>query len=58
MNYGLPPGPIGNPGLDAILAAVHPQDHDYLFFLHPLGGDIVLSKTYQEHLDNKARYLD
>jgi UPF0755 protein len=58
QNYGLPPGPIGNPGLDAILAAVNPAQHEYYFFLHPLGGDIVLSRTFEEHLQNKARYLD
>ena len=58
QNYGLPPGPIGNPGLNAILAALNPAQHDYLFFLHPLGGEIVLSRTFEEHLRNKARYLN
>jgi len=58
LNYGLPPGPIGNPGLAAILAAAQPASHDYLFFLHPLGAEVVLSRTYEEHLQNKARYLD
>lgn len=57
-NYGLPPGPIGNPGIDAILATLNPARHEYFFFLHPLGQPIVLSRTFQEHLDNKARYLD
>lgn len=57
-NYGLPPGPIGNPGLAAISATLHPASHDYLFFLHPLGGDVVMSRTYEEHLRNKARFLD
>ena len=58
QNYGLPPGPIGNPGLAAILAAINPARHDYLFFLHPLDGEIVLSRSFEEHLANKARYLD
>jgi UPF0755 protein len=57
-NYGLPPGPIGNPGLAAILAAIDPAEHDYYFFLHPIDGRIVLSRTFEEHLANKARYLD
>lgn len=57
-NFGLPPGPIGNPGLDAILASLQPARHDYYFFLHPLGQPIVLSRTFAEHLRNKARYLD
>lgn len=57
-NYGLPPGPIGNPGMAAIRAALAPADHPYYFFLHPEGGGIVLSRTFEEHLENKARYLD
>jgi len=58
INYGLPPGPIGNPGLAAIVATAQPASHDFLFFLHPLGEEVVLSRTYAEHLQNKARYLD
>lgn len=57
-NEGLPPGPIGNPGLPAIAAAVSPAEHDYLFFLHKPDREIVLSRTFREHLENKARYLD
>ena len=55
---GLPPGPIGNPGIDAIAATVEPADHSYFFFLHPLNGRTVLSETYQEHLRNADRYLE
>lgn len=57
-NYGLPPGPIGNPGLDAISAALHPAEHDYLFFLHKPTMETVFSRTFAEHLAAKARYLD
>lgn len=57
-NAGLPPGPIGNPGLPAIRAAVDPVEHEFLFFLHKPNREIVLSRTFREHLDNKARYLD
>lgn len=57
-NYGLPPGPIGNPGIDAIRAALHPADNPYYFFLHRPDGQIVLSRTFSEHLENKRRYLD
>ena len=57
-NLGLPPGPIGNPGLPAIRAALHPAEHSYLFFLHKPNREIVLSRTFAEHLTNKARYLD
>ncbi|MFW6387676.1 MAG: endolytic transglycosylase MltG [bacterium] len=55
---GLPPTPIGNPGRDAIEAAVSPEEHPYYFFLHPLDGRTVLSRTYEQHLENAERYLD
>lgn len=58
QNYGLPPGPIGNPGLAAILATIDPTEHDFLFFLHPLGQPGVFSRTFAEHLRNKAIFLD
>jgi UPF0755 protein len=57
-NRGLPPGPIGNPGLDAIDATVHPLEHDYYFFLHKPTLETVFSRTFREHLAAKARYLD
>lgn len=57
-NPGLPPGPIGNPGMAAIRAAVYPADNPYLYFLHKPTGETVFSRTFAEHLQNKARYLD
>lgn len=57
LNRGLPPGPICNPGLAAIKAAIFPQATDYLFFLHPLDGATVFSKTLNEHNQNKAKWL-
>jgi UPF0755 protein len=57
-NRGLPPGPISNPGLKAIRAAVYPTYTDYNYFLsRPDTGETVFSKTYQEHLANKVKYL-
>ena len=55
---GLPPGPIGNPGIEAIRAAIWPTEHDFLFFLHKPSREIVLSRTFGEHLRAKERYLD
>ncbi len=55
---GLPPGPIGNPGIEAVKAAIYPADTDYLYFLHKTDGQIVLSKTYNEHIANKKKWLD
>jgi len=54
---GLPPTPISNPGLNAIIAAVYPAQTSYYYFLSRPSGETVFSKTYQEHLRNKERYL-
>ena len=57
-NKGLPPGPICNPGLAAIKAAVYPKASPYHYFLSRFDtGETVFSKTYEEHLQNKAKYL-
>ncbi|MCK4540223.1 endolytic transglycosylase MltG [Candidatus Parcubacteria bacterium] len=58
QNLGLPPGPICNPGLNALNAAIYPVDTDYNYFLSRSdNGETVFSKSYQEHLRNKAKYL-
>ena len=58
QNFGLTPGPICNPGLNAIKAAIYPVDTGYNYFLSRSdNGETVFSKTYQEHLRNKAKYL-
>jgi len=54
---GLPPGPIANPGLEAITASLHPLDTAYLYYLHDKHGTIHYAKTYAEHLQNIQRYL-
>lgn len=57
-NAGLPPGPIDNPGLDAIRAVIWPEKSSYFYFLHASDGKAVYGKTYEEHLKNKAKYLN
>ena len=55
---GLPPGPIANPGLAALTAAIYPESTDYNYFLsRPDNGETVFSKTYDEHVQNKTKYL-
>ena len=54
---GLPPGPIGNPGIKAIEAAINPAKTDYYFFLTGNSGKTFFAKTYAEHLTNKRKYL-
>ncbi len=53
---GLPPGPICNPGLAAIEAAIYPMANDYYYFLTTPEGEVIYSLTYDEHLDNKYKY--
>ncbi len=56
---GLPPGPVSNPGLRAIRAAIYPRYTNYNFFLsRPDTGETVFSETYNEHEANKQRYLN
>lgn len=54
---GLPAGPIGNPGVAMIKAALYPQGSPYLYYLHDKNGTIHYAKTYQEHLANKKKFL-
>jgi len=54
---GLPPGPIANPGLDAIIAAINPEDTPYYFYLSDKEGMMHYARTFDGHLANKARYL-
>lgn len=55
---GLPPGPIGNPGLEAIKAAIHPAVSDYLYYLSdPKTKKIIFSETFDEHNEWRAKYL-
>jgi UPF0755 protein len=54
---GLPPSPIGNPGLNAIRAATEPASSDYLFYLSTPQGETIFSKTLDEHNQNRAKYL-
>jgi len=56
-NKGLPPGPIGNPGLDAIIAALYPKESPYFYYLHDKKGKIYFAKTFNEHVRNKKKYL-
>jgi len=56
-NKGLPPGPISNPGLSSIEAAITPSPNDYVFFLTGDDGKTYFSKTYAEHLKFKKLYI-
>ena len=53
---GLPPGPIANPGADALRAVLHPEDTDYLYFVSRNDGTHWFSTTYSEHVNAVNRY--
>lgn len=59
LHFGLPPGPVNNPGLAAVKAAIEPARHQYLYFVANGKGGHWFSSTYDEHLRNvyKARRL-
>lgn len=56
LNRGLPPGPISNPGLTSLIAAVEPADADYLYFVSRNDGSHRFSRTLREHNEAVATY--
>lgn len=56
VNYGLPPGPICNPGFSAIKAALFPENAPHLYFVADGNGGHVFSKTLEEHNEAVNRF--
>lgn len=54
---GLPPTPISNPGVAAILAAVEPAQTKYLYYLTDKEGRMHYALTFEQHVANKKKYL-
>ena len=55
-HYGLPPGPIGNPGEASLRAALHPAETSFLYFVANTQGGHFFSSTLAEHNRNVTRY--
>lgn len=54
-NKGLPPGPISNPGIESIKAAINPENHNYLYYrvdTEKNDGSHIFSETFGEHKEN------
>lgn len=58
INKGLPPTPIGNPGLATIRAAIFPQASRYWFYLTDAQGEVHYAASNDEHNENRRKYLD
>lgn len=54
---GLPPTPISNPGLEAIESALAPSESPYLYFLTSDDGEMHYSRTFDEHVEKKLKYI-
>ncbi|MBD3290914.1 endolytic transglycosylase MltG [candidate division KSB1 bacterium] len=53
---GLPPGPVNNPGIKSIIAAIEPADVPYLYFVAKGDGSHTFSRTHREHLRAKRKF--
>ena len=54
---GLPKNPISNPGMQALKAAISPENSSYLYYLHDKDGNIHYARTFIEHRQNILKYL-
>jgi len=55
LHDGLPPGPISNPGLSSLAAALDPATTNYYFFLTDPQGKVYYGRTHAEHIQNRVR---
>ena len=56
QNYGLPPGPINNPGIESIIAALYPEETDFLFFVAQGDGSHAFTTNEKDHEEAKRIY--
>ena len=56
-NPGLPLGPISNPGISSLSAALNPADTDYIFFVVKGDGEHHFSNNYREHMKAKREFV-
>ncbi len=56
LNPGLPPAPISNPSVAAVIAALNPKKTECFFYFHDKHGDFHCSVTYEEHVALLKKY--
>ena len=56
LKAGLPPGPIGAPSLDALLAALRPKASNHWYYLHDADKQIHFARNAAEHEANRRKY--
>ncbi|MED0702093.1 MULTISPECIES: endolytic transglycosylase MltG [Aeribacillus] len=56
-NKGLPPGPIANAGKQSLDAVANPADTNYFYFLATKEGEVIFTKTLDEHNKEKAKHI-
>ncbi|MFJ5715471.1 endolytic transglycosylase MltG [Neobacillus sp. NPDC093127] len=57
QHTGLPPGPIANAGKVSIEAALEPEETDFYYFLATAEGEVIFTKTLEEHNKEKAKHI-
>jgi len=58
INYGLPPGPVNNPGLSSIQAAVNPANTNYLYMVAKGNGEHAFTRDYDQFLEYKQDFQE
>ncbi|MCM3650561.1 endolytic transglycosylase MltG [Metabacillus litoralis] len=57
QNKGLPPGPIANAGDVSFEAVLSPEETDFLYFLATKEGEVIFTKTLEEHNKEKNKHI-
>ncbi|WP_411844237.1 endolytic transglycosylase MltG [Salinicoccus sp. HZC-1] len=58
IHTGLPPGPIASPGLESVQSTMNPSNTNYFYFLADSEGNNHFAETYEEHIENREKYID
>lgn len=54
----LPVGPVCNPSIETIKAAIYPEDNDYIYFVSDKNGKVYFTKTYNDHINKRSELIE